>query len=214
MVGNSNPTENSGASRITMESRVRLAHNLITANEGGLSLERSEISAERNTVWQEWNFAEDKETLGPSRFAGNVLKGPAGKVEGKGTFAGNMTESRVVGTGNVAVADIFENDGVTGGIKELRYDAATMTTHIVLAQPLPAGAYTGRVAWIRDGGKQIQWRVLKETSDRTVMVWGRLRAASNVPKHIEILRTFRLRPDAPAGLGAVLNQPRKPSILP
>jgi len=206
-VGNSNSATNSGAMRITMESRVRLAHNLIAANEGGLSLQRSEITAERNTVWQDWNFREDKATLRPSRFIGNVLKGPAGAIEAKVSFSGNMVDPKIPGTGNFAVVDIFENDGVEGSITQVRYDAATMTTRLVTTEPLSAVEYAGRAVLISGGGKDRQWRVIKETAKNSVVIWGRLQAATKSANHFEILRTFRLRTDAPAGLGAVLSKP-------
>jgi len=206
-VGNSNSSTNSGAMRITMESRVRLANNVIAANEGGLVLERSEVLAERNTVWQDWNFREDKATLGPSRFIGNVLKGPAGAVGAKVTFSDNMLGAKVTGTGNVAVADIFESDGLEGGIAQMQYDAATMTTRFLTTEPLPTAEFAGRAVLIGNGGKQGQWRVIKETAQDSITIWGRLRAVTKAPNHFEILRTFRLRPDAPAGLGAVLNNP-------
>lgn len=207
LLGNSSFWKNSGAIRITMESRVRLAHNLIVANDGGLALERSEITAERNTVWQDWHFLEDKATLGPSRFTGNVLKGPAGLIEANVIFPGNMVEAGVAGPGNVAVADIFENDSVQGDITQTRYDAATMTTHLAAAQPLPDADYAGRAILIGAGAKDGQWRVIKRASDRSLVLWGRLRAFSRPPKHFEIPRTFRVRADAPTGFGAVLEKP-------
>jgi hypothetical protein len=203
LVGNSNPSKTSGGMRVTMESRIRLANNIIVANAGGLALERSEITAERNTVWQDWVFLERKETLGPSRFTGNVLKGPAGPIEADVTLSGNMVEDKIAGSGNVAVADIFEDDGVTGGISQIRYEPATMTTHLVTVQPLPAGDYEGRPVLISHGGKEVQWRVIKAASGTSIVLWGRLGAVTRPQTGFEIIRTFRLRTDAPAGLGAV-----------
>jgi parallel beta-helix repeat protein len=89
-VGNENPNENSGAMRITMESRVILSNNIIAENKGGMYLQRSEISATNNTVWQDYRFIEYKEGLGPSRFEGNILKGPVDAFEAPVTFKGNM----------------------------------------------------------------------------------------------------------------------------
>src|SRR6185503_8662165 len=51
--GNTNSSKNAGAMRVTMESRVTFRDNLITENQGGFYLQRSEIVAERNTVWQD-----------------------------------------------------------------------------------------------------------------------------------------------------------------
>ncbi len=205
--GNANSWTNSGALRITMEARVRLAHNIIAANKGGLALERSEITAERNTVWQDWRFLEAKLPPGSSVFTGNVLKGPAGVISTNVGFSGNMVSADVPGNDNVGVADIFENDGIKGDITQMRFDAASMTTHVITAQPLPAGNLAGRVVLISNGRKIGQWRVIKEASGSSLVVWGRLRAVTKPETHFEILRTFRLRSDAPAGLGAMLNKP-------
>jgi len=206
-VGNANAWTNSGALRVTMEARVRLAHNVIAANQGGLALERSEITADRNTVWQDWRFLEDQKMPGPSRFNGNVLKGPAGAIATNVILSGNMIEVPVAGSDNVAVTDIFEDDGVEGGITNVRFDAATMTTQVVTARPLPAGDYAGRAVWISNGKRHGQWRVIQAASASSFVFWGRLRAVTTPLTHFEILRTFRLRKDAPAGLGAVLNKP-------
>ena len=82
-----------------------------------------------------------------------------------------------------------------------------MTTQLVTAQPLPTGDYAGRAVLISDGGKHGQWRVIKEAAERSMVLWGRLKPSTKTPKHFEILRRFRLRPDAPAGFGAVLTRP-------
>ena len=97
LVGNTNSSHNSGATRITMESRVELTDNLIARNKGGLYLQRSEITAKRNTVWQDWRFLEDKDTLGPSVFTGNIFKGPDGDMEANATFTRNMIDADVPG---------------------------------------------------------------------------------------------------------------------
>jgi hypothetical protein len=207
-VGNSHHSTNSGAMRITMESRVRLAHNVIAANEGGVSIERSEVTAERNTIWQDWRFLKGKMTPGPSRFFGNVLREPAGPIEGNVILSNNMIEAKVPGVFNVPLADIFENDGVRGDITQISYDPTTMTTHIVTGQPLPAADYEGRPVCLGEKWDKGQWRVIKEASDNSMVLWGQLsRAVTHLPKHFEILRTFHLRPDSPAGLGAVPSNP-------
>jgi hypothetical protein len=210
-VGNTNSSKNSGAMRVTMESRVRFANNIIAENEGGFYLQRSEITAEHNTVWQDWCFVEDKASLGPSRFDGNILKGPAGKVEARVTLTGNMTAPDVPGTGRVDVADIFENDEVTGELVELHYDAATMTTVLTTKEPLPAGVdFTRRPVTFADsllkknGAAGGQWRVIAHASGNQIVVWGRIDPVTKVPKHFKVLRTFTVKAGAPAGIGASL----------
>jgi hypothetical protein len=206
-VGNSNFSHNSGAMRVTMETRAHFANNLITENTGGFYLQRSEIVAENNTVWQDWQFVEDKPTLGPSRFTGNVLKGPAGPVEARVTFAGNMAEARVPGGPHQPVADIFAEDGVRGGLATLAFDPVTCTTVLTTQAPLPAGDYANRPVRFSDNpdfAKGGQWRVIASASGNRIVLWGRLDAVTKAPKYFDVLRTFTPKAGAPAGLGARL----------
>jgi hypothetical protein len=200
--GNANSTRNSGAMRITMESRVRLAGNVIAENAGGMYLQRSEVRAERNTVWQDWRFVEDKPSLGPSRFSGNILKGPVAAVEARVTFERNMVEPGVAGSDGIAVADVFLEDGLEGRLQGARFDPVTLTTVLTTVDPLPAADYSGRAVAIggtRGGG---QWRVIKRAAGNTIELWGRLEATTGGHGRFEVLRTFTLRPDAPSGVGA------------
>ena len=203
-VGNTNSAKNSGAMRVTMESRATFRDNLITENQGGFYLQRSEIVAERNTVWQDWRFVEDKPSLGPSRLAGNILKGPlAAPLAARVTLARNMAEP-ALGGDPLAVADIFVDDAIEGKIAALRFDPATMSTTITTAAPLARpSALTGRPVGLGNG-KNSQWRVIQRAADRTLVVWGRLEAETNPATQFAVLRTFTLKPNAPEGVGARL----------
>ena len=202
-VGNTNSAKNSGAMRVTMESRATFRDNLITENQGGFYLQRSEIIAERNTVWQDWRFVEDKPSLGPSVLTGNILKGPFdGKVEVRATLSRNMAEPSAGGLDSLPVTDVFLADGQTGEIAGLHYDPATFTTVVTTPAPLSApDRLTGRPVKFAQG-KNGQWGVIKSARAREFMVWGRLEPETKHPKAFEVLRTFTLKPDAPAGIGA------------
>ena len=204
-VGNTNSSKNSGAMRVTMESRATFRDNLITENQGGFYLQRSEIVAERNTVWQDWRFVEDKPTLGPSRFTGNILKGPlGGAVEARATFSSNMAEPTAGDTKALPVKDVFENDGLTGKIGGTRYEPATFCTAITVTEPLlnPAGL-AGRLIGLQQG-RGAQWRVIKSATDREVIVLGRLEPETTSAEAFTVMRTFTMTSDAPAGVGARL----------
>jgi len=201
-IGNRNSSGNSGAMRVTMETRARFADNLIAENLGGFYLQRSEIIAERNTIWQDWCFLEDKPSLGPSRFTGNILKGPAGPVQARVTFAHNAAERSVPGGPHLAVADLFVDDAVQGELTDLRFDAATCTTTVTTAAPLPSGL-NGRALRMADNrAKGGQWRVIARADGHEIVLWGRLDAVTKAPRFFEVLRTFTPRAEAPAGLGA------------
>ena len=204
-VGNVNSSRNSGAMRVTMESRATFTRNIIAENMGGFYLQRSEITAGRNTVWQEWRFLEDKPTLGPSRFTGNVLKGPTDAVESERvTFAGNMAPADTPGGPHLPVEDIFLADGVRGALTDLQFDPVTFTTTLTTKEPLPAGVdVSGRPIRMSDNlSKGGQWRVIARAAGNEIVVWGRLDAVTKAPVFFDILRTFTPKPGAPAGLGA------------
>lgn len=206
-VGNSNGAKNSGATRVTMESRARFVDNVIAENQGGFYLQRSEVVAERNTVWQDWRFVEDKPTLGPSVLAGNILKGPlGGPVEGRVTLRRNLAEP-ALGGDTLPVTDVFENDGATGRIAAVRFHPATATTVVTLAEPLGTKSLRpGRVVGFSQG-KNVRWRVLKTLGreGREAVVWGRLETETKSPESLVVLRSFTLRRDAPDGVGARVN---------
>ena len=204
-VGNANGARNSGAMRVTMESRAHFSHNLVTGNAGGFYLQRSEINAERNTIWQDWKFVEDKPSLGPSRFTGNILQGPAGSIEARVTFEHNMAEDTVPGGPHLAVADVFRDDGVSGELTELVFDPRTCTTTVTTREALPAdAALAGRPIRLGDNPNGGQWRVVARAGGNEIVLWGRLEAVTKAPKYFSVLRTFTLKPDAPANVGAVL----------
>lgn len=203
-VGNVNSSRNSGAMRITMETRTQFRNNIIAENMGGFYLQRSEVVAERNTVWQDWQFVEDKPSLGPSRFVGNILKGKAGPVEARVTFENNMAEKSVGGGNHAPVEDIFVADGVKGELSDLRFDDATFTTTLTTKTALPAKTdLAGRVVRVSDdavrGG---QWRVIAKASGNEIVIWGRLDAVTKAPKYFDVLRTFTPKAGTPDTLGA------------
>jgi hypothetical protein len=202
LVGNTNTARNSGATRVTMEARAAWIDNVIAENHGGFYLQRSEIVAERNTVWQDWRFVEDKASLGPSRLIGNILRGPlGGPLEVRATLSRNMAEASAGGADRLEVADVFENDGLAGKILGIRYDAASFSTIVTLQEPLPRDSLGDRVAGFGRGASA-QWRVIRHAAGREVSVWGRLEPETNAATDFTVLRTFTLKPDAPAGVGA------------
>jgi hypothetical protein len=201
-VGNTNSTRNSGAMRVTMESRATFRDNVVAENQGGFYLQRSEIIAERNTVWQDWKFVEDKPSLGPSRITGNILKGPlAGKVEARAALSHNMAEQSAGGVDVVPVADVFEDDAISGKIGSVRFNPTTFTTTITVAADLPFVGLVGRPIGLSQG-RNAQWRVIKQASAREISMWGRLEPETTPATEFTILRTFTLKKDAPQGIGA------------
>jgi len=198
-VGNANGARNSGAMRITMETRARFVENVVTENAGGVYLQRSELDWERNTLWQDWRFVEDKASLGPSRFTENVLLGPAGPVNARVSFVRNRAPADAPGGPHLPLPDRFVADGLRGELSDLAFDRERGVTSLRTAAPLPAGvALAGRIVRVSDnpvrGG---QWRVIARASGREMVLWGRLDAVTKAPRHFEVLRSF-----TPAAPGA------------
>ncbi len=193
-----------------MESRARFQDNIIAENAGGFYLQRSEVVVERNTVWQEWRFVEDKPSLGPSRFAGNILKGPADAVEARVTFSGNMAGEGVPGGPHRPVEDVFLADGLRGGLTDLRFDPATLTTVLTTKERLPDGVdLAGRAIKLGDNlARGGQWRVVARASGTELVLWGRLDAVTKAPAYFEVQRTFTPKAGIPAGLGARRTTPK------
>jgi hypothetical protein len=204
LVGNANSARNSGAMRVTMETRAVLRDNVIAENAGGLYLQRSEIVAEHNTVWQDWRFVEDKASLGPSRLERNILRGPAAGVEVRVTMVGNMAEATVPGGPHAVVAEVFLADEVRGELTDLRFDPASCTTVLTTREALPAGvALVGRAIRMSDNPERGgQWRVIARAAGREIVLWGRLDAVTKAPRHFEILRRFARPPGDPERPGA------------
>jgi len=202
-VGNRNSSDNSGAMRITMESRVHFTNNIIAENIGGMYLQRSEIVAENNTVWQDWKFIEDKDTLSPSHFTGNVLKGPVGDVEARVSFRGNMMESKVKDSARIEVSDIFIDDGVSGEFEVISFDSETNTTVMKTSKRLPSKMdLVNRSVRIDDDHEGGQWRVIKFAKGNELVIWGSLVATTGEMSTFDVLRSFTLKANAPKGIGA------------
>jgi hypothetical protein len=161
------------------------------------------MTIENNTVWQDWKFLEDKPTLGPSTFTGNILKGPVGDVEANVTFKNNMMESAVKGDGTLTVRDVFLKDGVAGDIAKIEFDHQTHATIITTKKAFPRGVDLAgrsvRISQDHDGG---QWRVIKSARGSQFVIWGHIGAITGKMEAFDILRSFTLRPDAPKGIGA------------
>jgi hypothetical protein len=203
IAGNTNSSKNSGAMRVTMESRATFRDNVIAENQGGFYLQRSEIVAERNTVWQEWRFVEDKPSLGESRLTGNILRGPIdGKIEARVKMPRNMMQRTYGGTEELPIEDVFEKDGLFGKIAAARFVAGEFVTVLALTEPIAdAPSLAGRAIGVMYG-RNFQWRAIKRASSREIVVWGRFEAETQQPEAFTVLRTFKLTSKAPPGVGA------------
>ncbi len=192
--GNSNPSRNSGATRITMESRGRVAGNVAALNSG-FYLQRSELEVTDNTILEDTLLIETKEGLEPTRFSNNIV---AGSLEHDGTalVSASLIRDGLVGAGegNIAGAPEFLDDGRELQVLATSWSPSTHQTRVTVAAPLPPGDLAGRVVTSHD-----DWGVVHSASGRHLTLWGSIRFATE----LRLLPTYRQLADSPGfGKGA------------
>ena len=188
--GNRNPSGNSGATRITMESRGRVAGNVAALNPG-FYIQRSELEVAHNTILEDTLLVETKEGLAPSTFERNIVFGSF-KLDTEAEIRASLFRDGFPGEGNVRGAPVFVDDGM-----DLRVIAATWSRgdfRSILQVAGAAGDLAGRVVVSGD-----RWGVVHAHEGGHLTVWGDLSAASRVT----VLPTYAQASSSPgASIGA------------
>jgi hypothetical protein len=195
IMGNENPSRNSGAARITMQARAELRDNLIARNEGGLYLQTAAVDARHNTLPDNLLVVNDskasRELPGPTTLAANILWGRS-EVKMDVNFTGNDFRGHADGS-NIDREPLFVDDGWTGAATVLRRDAAHASTWLRLEGYRGGDSLAGRV--IRLGNF---WTAVRSAGADGLSVWGLVPSDfGDGPVRIEILPTYRLRPGSP-----------------
>ena len=112
--------------------------DIVAENEGGMYLQRSEISTTNNMVWQDYRFIEYTERLRPSRFEGNILKGPVDVFEAPVTFKRNMGDPLFAVQDATPVTNVFEEDDIESEIVDMNFDPTSNATTITTEKMLPS----------------------------------------------------------------------------
>ena len=190
LFGNSNPSGNSGALRITMESRGRVTGNVAALN-AGFYLQRSELEATDNTILEDTLLIETKEGLEPTRFSNNIV---SGSLENDGIaivtdslVRDSSADAEASGEGNAAGLPEFLEDGKELQVLATSYSASNHQTQVDVAAPLAADL-TNRVVVSGD-----DWGVVHSTSGRHLTLWGDLRSATE----LRLLPTYRQTTSSP-----------------
>jgi hypothetical protein len=202
IMGNENPSHNSGASRITMQARAELRDNLIARNEGGLYLQSSATDGRNNTLVDDLLVLNDskasRELPGPTLLTNNILWGKA-DVKMDVTFTRNDFRGHAGGS-NIDRDPMFLDDGWNGPAVGLRRDAAHGSTSFQIEGYSANESLAGRV--IRFGNF---WTIVRSAAGREVSAWGVVPAEfGDGPVRIEVLPTYRLQPGSPC-IGASEN---------
>lgn len=187
LAGNANRAATSGALRVTMESRVLFANNIVAENLGPARFQRSAVTVIHNTFLNPVSYEELKERLGAPIFANNIFQGGFLGEKGVTPTYSNLREASA-GTGNFGGAAGFLEDGGLVAARSSEFLAERHQTVLRLgaggAEPLQAG----RV--LNAGGR---WTVVDGVEGDALRVWGDFSGQ----RVFELLPGFRLRPDSP-----------------
>lgn len=186
--GNRNSSKNSGATRITMESRG-LVENNIAALNNGFYIQRSELDVVNNTILENTLLLETKEGLKPSHFHNNVVLG-AFDPEPVATIEGNLLRDEFKAGGNTQGEPTFLDDGLTIEPIASAWSKQEWQTTIQVLQPLG----TSLINRVVVSGKR--WGVVDSVSGNKVVLWGDFSSA----REITVLPTYRQTPSS-AGFG-------------
>ena len=184
--GNTNPSRNSGATRITMESRSRVTGNIAALNNG-FYLQRSELEVTDNTILEDTLLIETKEGLEPTRFSNNIVSGSL-ESDGTAIVSASMFRDGAAGEGNTAGLPEFLEDGRELQVLASSYSASSHQTQADVSALLSPGDLTGRVVVSGD-----DWGVVHTASGRHLTLWGDLRSATE----LRLLPTYRQTTSSP-----------------
>jgi len=190
-MGNRNRTENSGAMRITMETRGNLINNIVAHNHGGVYLQRSEMKVFHNTIKDNLLMVETKHTVGPSDVRNNLILDTA-DIQAPTRYTHNASRNFTYGEGNFVIMEKnpgFREDGFTASIATMKWLPEHKLTQVdIFAETPLEGDFSGRV--IRIGNF---WSVVESNTPLRFFVWGQAPDAEpNVTRDfMEILPTYR-----------------------
>lgn len=190
--GNSNSSRNSGATRITMESRALVEGNVAALNEG-FYIQRTEGTVLNNTILEDFIFIETKDSLRPSTFDGNIVWGSV-DYDTEATVTNSLFRDGFPGEGNIQGEPTFIDDVISANVISANYSKAEFQTRVLLSETLVPEDVQGRVV-VADG----KWAVIKSATVNSVTLWGDMSSASN----LTIISRYRQTADsAGAEIGA------------
>ena len=186
-VGNRNPSMNSGAMRLTMETRGRFANNVVAHNTG-IYFQRSEVLVVNNTILEPFLFVETKEGLKPGAIVNNIIWGEFNLTTETPVTYCNI-KSGYPGEGNIRAEPGFVDDGEQWLVASAVYYPKKFVTMLhVPGATWPPDALVSRV--VKAGER---WGVVRANGRTDLEVWGDLSGEVVVT----ILPTYHLRPDSP-----------------
>jgi hypothetical protein len=196
IIGNENPSHNSGAARITMQARAELRNNLIARNEAGLYIQTAAADARHNTVADDLLVVNDSkathELPGPTALVDSIFWGKS-DLRMEADIAHSDFRGGAPGKSVINQDPMFLADGWTGPAALVARDPDGAFTTFKVAG-LPADPSLAARA-VRIGNF---WTVVRSAGAGALSVWGVLpREFGDGDIRVEIAQSYRLRPGSP-----------------
>lgn len=186
-VANSNTFRNSGAFRITMETRGSFTNNICVYNTG-VYFQRSELEIFNNTLLENFILIETKEGLGKSYIANNIIWGDL-RIDAPAEFSNNNSRIGIIGKDNFSKDPRFIKDSFRFEPILTPFNNLKQTTYLLMFNSnYKENELVGRV--VKAGNK---WSVIKANDKSGIEVWGDLSGELEVL----ILPTFKVGIDSP-----------------
>jgi len=163
-IGNSNPSRNSGVTRMTMESRGVFRKN-VTAYNTGIYFQRSEVLIEDNLMLDHFRLVETKKGLNPSVIRNNIIWGDF-LITTEADIHDNSIKGGYENNSNIPPQLI--QDGFQVIPDAVYCPLRSYTTTLFLSNgTFPVNGLVNRV--VKAGDK---WSVIKSNDEKHVEVWG------------------------------------------
>lgn len=186
-VANSNSSKNSGAFRITMETRGSFLNNICVYNTGTY-FQRSEMEIYNNTLLENFILIETKEGLEKSFVANNIIWGDL-NIDAPAEFSNNNSRNEILGKDNFSKDPLFIKDSFRMEPILTAFNNMNQTTYLLISNTkFNENELTGRI--VKAGNK---WSVVKANSNNSIELWGDLSGELEV----FVLSSFQVDKDSP-----------------
>ncbi|NMB83005.1 MAG: DUF1565 domain-containing protein [Ignavibacteria bacterium] len=186
-VANTNSSRNSGAFRITMETRGSFTNNICVYNTG-VYFQRSEMEIYNNTLLENFILIETKEGLEKSFVANNIIWGDL-NIDAPAEFSNNNSRKEIIGKDNFSKDPLFIKDSFRIEPILTPFNNMNQTTSLLISNSIyKENELVGRV--VKAGNK---WSVIKSNKGNSIEVWGDLSGELEV----FVLSSFQVDKDSP-----------------
>ena len=180
-IGNSNPSENSGAMRFTMESRGQFNNNIV-AHNSGIYFQRSEVTIEKNVILDDFLFIETKDGLKPGVIRNNIIWGNFILETAALVRDNNLKNHRKY---NFSSSPDFIDDWIELYVNTAIYRPKQYITNIFVSnREFEKNELVNRV--VKAGER---WGVIKSNNKKEIEIWGDISGEI----HLLILPTYHLK---------------------